>query len=563
MGKQQSKDVIQYINISNITPSELNPRKTVDEESLNELAQNIKEQGILQPITVRNNPLVGLEIVCGERRYRAAKVAGLDTVPCIVRDMTDDEAFDVMIAENLQRKDVEPLEEAAAFRQLVEKRGYDVESLCQRFGKSEKYIRIRLKLNELIEPFKELLVNDTIKIGHASEIAKVSAEMQEKLYADKFSHTHESWWYCPTVSEIKRMLTNRFRAIGKAVFNTDECKVCAQNTGCNILFSDAEDAYCTNASCYSKKHVDHLVSEAVRIAEEEPGTIIVCSYYQTDSETSTIIERLKEKGVEVKDQHAYSYDYDSPDEPEEPEMPNREDYEDEEDYQEAVQDYQEELRDYQEEVAQYPAKLAAYRKKIEQGDVLKAFHINCYNVGKYDYYKAESGSTAAKDTATGAVESLRAKDRRNAEIKHEKTVEEAKKLLESSDYLTKTGELTSEEVFVLRVLMLKEGEAEVKEKYEVDGYRCDEEKLFEVVENFSEADVNLVMRSFIREELLNSFQYETYMHHLLLRVARNQYPEQLKEIEDTHQATYLKRKNGIERKLEQLAAADEESEATA
>ena len=118
---------IQEVSLNKIRPSAMNPRKTFDQEALQELADNIKRQGLLQPITIRpvdellntDGTLCHYEVVCGERRYRAVKMNGSKTISCIVREMTDEDAFDAMITENLQRKDVDPMEESFAFAQLV------------------------------------------------------------------------------------------------------------------------------------------------------------------------------------------------------------------------------------------------------------------------------------------------------------------------------------------------------------------------------------------------------------------------------------------------------------
>lgn len=148
---------IQEINLYEIRPSAMNPRKTFDQEALQELADNIKSQGLLQPITIRpvdellnkDGTVCHYEVVCGERRYRAVKLNGSKTIPCIVRELTDEQAFDAMITENLQRKDVDPTEEAFAFGELA-KRGQTTEEIALRFGKSTRFVLDRIKLNKLI-----------------------------------------------------------------------------------------------------------------------------------------------------------------------------------------------------------------------------------------------------------------------------------------------------------------------------------------------------------------------------------------------------------------------------
>lgn len=153
-----------------IQPSPMNPRKTFDGAKLEELAQNIEEQGLLQPITVRKisdgethideetGEVVSVEpryeIVCGERRFRAwnllaNKSSKYNEIPCIIREMTDEQAFDAMITENLQRQDVDPVEEAIAFSLLLEN-GNAIEDIAIRFGKSIRFIQDRVKLKGLI-----------------------------------------------------------------------------------------------------------------------------------------------------------------------------------------------------------------------------------------------------------------------------------------------------------------------------------------------------------------------------------------------------------------------------
>ena len=559
--KEKSNDVIQYITIEDISPSELNPRKTFDEESLSELAQNIREQGILQPITVRNIPL-GFEIICGERRYRAAKIAELETVPCIIRDMSDEEAFDVMITENLQRKDVEPLEEAAAFKQLIEKRGYDIENLCTRFGKSEKYIRIRLKLNDLIEPFRELLAKDIIKIGHASEIVKLPEDGQQALYEDDFEDRENGWWECPTVSDLKDSIEDSFLKIKNALFSTKECKTCTKNTASNgCLFPDlAKDQRCTDEQCYQTKTIDFIVKKAEKLALKEPDTLIVCAIRysglpEDQEEAEAIISKLNELNIDVDKDTDYKRCY-SLNAPSEPERPNHEDYEEEESYQEDLEIYEEELKEY-------PEKLRQYNDKIESGRIKKGFYINGNRQGNIEYFevKASDKPDVKSGIVSLSITDLETKDKRNAEIKHEKTFEEAKELLRESDYLTKTAELSSIEIFALNILHLAHGDYDIMKKYKADGYRVNADDFFKVIETLTAEDFNLIARSFIEHSLINSFQYEKYTQHLLIEIAKDKYPEQLKEIEDKHQATYLKRKNGIEKKIEQAKKeAKEKSE---
>ena len=160
------------VAISAIRPNGFNPRKHFDETSLNELADSIRQQGMLQPVTVR--PAAdgnGYELVFGERRYRAATIVGMQEIPAIISDLSDEEAEEIAITENLQRKDVTPMEEANAYQRLMESGRHDLSSLSVQFGKSEAYIRTRLKFASLIPEIATLLETDEITVSVASEIA--------------------------------------------------------------------------------------------------------------------------------------------------------------------------------------------------------------------------------------------------------------------------------------------------------------------------------------------------------------------------------------------------------
>ena len=171
MTGNQSADGAKIIRmaVADIQPSAYNPRKRFDEESLRELADSIRQKGVLQPISVRPIPDSDkYEIVFGERRYRASQIAGLEEIPVTVSDYSDAEAEEIAITENLQRKDVSPMEEADAYQRLIDSGRHDVGTLAILFGKSEGYIRSRLKFTSLIPEIAELMESETISIAFAN-----------------------------------------------------------------------------------------------------------------------------------------------------------------------------------------------------------------------------------------------------------------------------------------------------------------------------------------------------------------------------------------------------------
>lgn len=161
--------------ISEIKPNRGQPRKTFRPEELAELADSIKQNGILQPLLVRKKGS-GYEIVAGERRYQAAKAAGLSEVPVVIREISDDEVFKLALIENLQRSDLSPLEEAQGYRQLIKEKGLTQEELAKILSKSRSAITNTLRLLDLPEEVQGLVEEGKLTAGHARAILAVPSE---------------------------------------------------------------------------------------------------------------------------------------------------------------------------------------------------------------------------------------------------------------------------------------------------------------------------------------------------------------------------------------------------
>lgn len=181
-GNAQSRE--RQIPIEKIQPNLNQPRKSFDDERLNELAASIKERGIIQPVIVR--PMAGtvdeFQLVAGERRWRAAQRAGLHEMPVIIREMDEREVLEVAIIENIQREDLNPIEEAESYRQLLESYGYTQQQLSNSLGKSRSHIANLLRLLSLPEQVLDLIKAGRLSMGHAralvpSENALALAQM--------------------------------------------------------------------------------------------------------------------------------------------------------------------------------------------------------------------------------------------------------------------------------------------------------------------------------------------------------------------------------------------------
>ena len=177
----ESDTRIETLPLREIEPDPGQPRKTFDDETLAELSASIAEHGLLQPIAVRPKPSGGYLIVAGERRRRASRMAGLTEVPVIVKDVTDEQAMELALVENLQREDLDPVEEAAGIRELMTRCDLTQEQAARKLGKSRSALANSLRLLSLPETVLELLKSGFITIGHAKVVLGLpTPELQEE-----------------------------------------------------------------------------------------------------------------------------------------------------------------------------------------------------------------------------------------------------------------------------------------------------------------------------------------------------------------------------------------------
>ena len=169
------------ISITDIQKNPYQPRKEFDGEKLHELAQSIKENGVIQPIIVRQSPVIGYEILAGERRYRASLLAGLRYIPAVVKQLSDQEMMVQSIIENLQRENLNPIEEARAYESLVEK-GFTHAEIADKMGKSRPYISNSIRLLSLPEPILSEVENGKLSQAHARSLVGLNKEQQDYFF---------------------------------------------------------------------------------------------------------------------------------------------------------------------------------------------------------------------------------------------------------------------------------------------------------------------------------------------------------------------------------------------
>lgn len=277
------------IDVGLIVESQTNPRRRFDEGALAELAASIKEVGVLQPVLVR--PLRhtgGYELVCGARRFRGAKLAGLKVIPAVVRELTDQQALHAQLVENNQRADVTAIEEARAFRALLDL-GEAAAEVGARIGRPERYVRDRLALLELPAELVELVDAGRVRLGAAIALARLAPETRygvAKRIVDEEAEASdgEAW----TLAEVRDLVRNFQRYMDNVPWDLDDaelapaaagaCETCPYRTGAQPdLFESGlvrgQSDQCTNSACFDARTADYWLrfeASGVRIVEAVP-----------------------------------------------------------------------------------------------------------------------------------------------------------------------------------------------------------------------------------------------------------------------------------------------------
>ena len=182
-----SHEEIIEISLKELRPNPYQPRKVFDEEALKELASSIKEHGVFQPIIVKRS-IKGYEIIAGERRYRASQLAGKETIPAIVRELTDETMMEIALLENLQRENLTAIEEAYAYKNMLEKLGLTQEELAVKVGKSRSHITNILGLIRLPKEVQSMIAKQEISMGHARILSKLNDEEKIKDLANRITN---------------------------------------------------------------------------------------------------------------------------------------------------------------------------------------------------------------------------------------------------------------------------------------------------------------------------------------------------------------------------------------
>ena len=246
---KKNKEIVE-LPLSELRPNPYQPRKIFDDEALNELASSIKENGVFQPIIVKKT-VKGYDIVAGERRFRASKKAGLTTIPAIIKEFTDEEMMNIALLENLQREDLTAIEEANAYKAMIDSLGLTQDELAKKVGKSRSHITNTLGLLKLPKSVQDLVLYNKISMGHARVLSKLEDTSKIEELADKVVNDDLSVRELEELSkdkDLKRLFpvnrvekNNEYKDVEKMLKEKLGTKVKISNNKLTISFSTVQD----------------------------------------------------------------------------------------------------------------------------------------------------------------------------------------------------------------------------------------------------------------------------------------------------------------------------------
>lgn len=250
--EENKKDVTE-IDIDEIRSNPYQPRKTFDSETLNELAKSIEQYGVVQPIIVKKS-IKGYELVAGERRTKAAKIAGLKKIPAIIKDFDDQEMMEIALIENIQREDLNPIDEASSISNIIKLKGYTQEEFANKFGKSRTYVTNLLGLLKLPDDVKRLVEKKAISMSHARVLSKMDDEEKVNDLAkrivtedmsvrdlERLSQDVKSDVIVKETSASKRSFDHKYRMYENIIMDSLDTKVRVSKKKIEIYFDGVEE----------------------------------------------------------------------------------------------------------------------------------------------------------------------------------------------------------------------------------------------------------------------------------------------------------------------------------
>ncbi len=544
LNSQEDMHQVRDIKIAEIKTSDLNPRKTFDQTSIEELAQSIKENGLINAITLRKVKAeegIKYEVICGERRYRAVKFLGEETIQAVVKELDDKQAFACMVIENLQRTDIDPMEEAAALKFLYSKGEVPIKEIAKIIGKSQSFVINRIQLNNTSEPFIALMRENIINLTHLQEISKLTREQQDTLLESCFQPAQiERWGFKSlTVDVIKEWIDEHVMChISSARFDpADETyKACQSCIGCKFntasktaLFKDKDNPRCMKMQLFRSKNQEAILRQA-----KDLGLPVV--YAGTAEENKEIIKAAQEYLLYPQPLGKREYLV-RPTHPGECSDPND--------------------SKYKKRLANFERINSVFEDNINAGVVIKVFEISYNGIlsGEAKYLfnlpADEIGHVDETDETKAEQLSMYKNELRAAnEAKQVERIERQRAFIESSQYTTKETSIDATEENVFLALLVSRLPQDFRKTVGLDY-----ESAIDITSAFDKlnAQKNVIMREFIRTSLSDkSVSYSPAFATLLDVVLRQNFGSDVEAIDQQLTADYEKKCQDYEARIKAL-----------
>ena len=601
---------ILQIPVGLISPDPAQPRKTFDAQKMQELATSIKENGVLQPIMLRPHPLGeahGYVVVYGDRRHRAAKLAGMETIPAEVRKLTQAEITELQIVENGQRSGVHPMEEASSFLELSQTRTYA--EIAAKTGMSEYYVKRRIKLNDLVIVWQKSFLDNAITLEQAVRIARLEADAQEALFENahnKRTNTINLYNFDNTVEQVTGDLVTAIFDLHDITLNRvmGSCIGCRFNSETELLFpSDQEHATCSNKKCFFTKTTAHFERELYKVKSDPTVIFLNTGYQSTD-----VVKELKAEGFDV----VGCNDFDQKTPPKKPsyewflrycdnygfrkteddtelaiavkDFINYDSDQDDDQFDEDEDDQQEDQQatkpeiteqDYQEEYARrlilWENSVTEYRDNIWKEKYTRGFIVAGAGMGKFIYVslyttqskegrKAVETGEASEEQLKAEIERLSDREKRAQELDGEKVHVEVKRVLASdgaSDLHKATTPLLMKEMAAAVLAMHDAGQTGfrefLKDVYGVDRWKANVEDFTKVL-GLSQEDFNQILRRFLHHQLTPETlaPFVSAKSKAIHEVAKIYYPGEVKNALAAQEQKAEKRKARLQERINAL-----------
>ena len=517
-GKKSSVLQIQNLQLGKIKPDPEQPRKTFNKDALQQLSESIEEHGVLQPITVRqlNGHYI---IVMGERRYRASKLAGKKTIPCIVRTYENNDVLEVQIIENLQRQDVEPTEEAEAIAYLSEK--YAPTEIAKRLGRTDNFIRQRLKLAGLIEGFKHFVRNGEMTISLGVGVALFAPEEQQMML--------ETMGEDFNAHQINRMIKDQTYDLEKASFDVADKKLVPKAGSCvecpfnavnqGNLFGEGK-MVCTKSACFETKKTKSF-SNLIENSKKENILLIpeIRQYWADDENNQLVISQLEKSGLKV-------YLLDDVEIIEEPTKPTIEtikieyqhyDYSEDKlkaELEEAIQNYEEELKNYNSATDNGFVNGIVFHPETYQNKKVFVKVIDKSKDKSTEYSAPLANRKMADCTPEEQIVKINEREIRKKHIENNKQFEEVAQMIRETKYIDTKKTLSTDEMVAFSISLFENNVDYMSQQKYFSSFLGDTSKMtkVEMVENFKKKFKKETFHKLIRYMLTKQVHFGESNH---------------------------------------------------